>query len=217
MRFLTHNAGWKLLSLLGAFFVWLSIGNDPDLATFLSAPVQFRNYPNDMEISSPIVDTIDIEARGPSGQLRDLRTTRLSAIVDFSTVKAPGERTFTLTANEVRLPRGVQLVRTIPAQLRFTFEHRIVRQLKVDVPLSGTLAPGLSVANIDVIPPSLGITGPESRVRAARNAVTDPVVDLTRLTGDSQQQVAVYVAEPEVRFVNTPQVTVKIHVVRTQE
>ena len=78
MRLLTHNFGWKLLSLLGGFLVWLSIGNDPDLATILSAPVQFKNYPKDLEISSVITDTIDVETRGPSGLLRDLRSARLS-------------------------------------------------------------------------------------------------------------------------------------------
>ncbi|MDQ1471542.1 MAG: hypothetical protein QOJ99_3022 [Bryobacterales bacterium] len=214
MRWLTHNFGWKLLSLLVAIIVWWNIGNDPDLATFISAPVQFRNYPSDLEISSPIVDTIDVETRGPAGQLSDLRSAHLSAVIDFSTVKSPGERTFTLTSQEVQLPRGLQLVRTVPAQLRFTFERRATRELKVDVPTSGVLPQGLSLDSIEVYPPALTITGPESRVRAASNAVTDPV-DLRQVTADSQRPLSVFVSEPEVRFVNAPQVTVKIHVKRT--
>jgi YbbR domain-containing protein len=214
MRWLTHNLGWKLLSLMAATVVWWNIANDPDLAAFISAPVQFRNYPNDLEISSAIVDTIDVEARGPAGQLRDLRSARLSAVIDFSSVKTPGERTFTLTSEEVQLPRGVQLVRTVPAQLRFTFEHRATRELKVDVPTSGTLPDGLSLESVEVNPPTLTITGPESRVRAASNAVTDPI-ELRQVTGDVQRHLSVFVAEPEVRFVKAPQVTVKIHLKRT--
>lgn len=209
----THNIGWKLVSLLAAFVVWWSIGNDTDLATILSAPVQFREYPKNLEISSATVESIDIEARGPAGQLRDLRTARLSAIVDLSSVKEAGERTFTLTGKEVKLPRGVELVRTIPAQLRFTFENRTSRELKVDIPLVGELPDGVTVVKIDILPPTLPITGPESRVRAARNALADPI-DMSKIRADTQQQVAVYVAEPEVRFVVKPQVTVKIHVER---
>jgi YbbR domain-containing protein len=213
VKFLTHNMGWKLLSLMAGFIVWWSIGNDPDLATILPAPVQFRDYPKELEISSAIVDSVDVEARGTSGQLRDLRNTRLSAIVDLSSVNVPGERTFTLTSKEVKLPRGVQLVRTIPAQLRFTFEKRTTRELKVDVPVSGELPAGLVLGSIQVFPPALAITGPESRVRAAKNAVADPV-DLSQIVADTQLDSAVYVAESEVRFVTKPQVTVKIHVER---
>ena len=213
MRLLTHNFGWKLLSLLGGFLVWLSIGNDPDLATILSAPVQFKNYPKDLEISSVITDTIDVETRGPSGLLRDWRSARLSAVIDLSNVKVAGERTFTLTSKEVKLPRGVELVRTIPAQLRFTFENRASRELRVDVPVSGELPAGITGITTEVVPPTLTITGPESRVRAAKNAVTDPI-DLSQVRGDSRQQVAVYVAESQVRFFTTPQVTVKIHAER---
>jgi YbbR domain-containing protein len=213
MGWLVHNFGWKLLSLLAAFLIWWNIANDPDLATFLSAPVQFRNYPKDLEISSPIISTVDVEARGPAGQLRDLRTAHLSAVIDFSAVKTPGERTFTLTSKEVQLPRGVELVRTVPAQLRFTFEQRATRELTVDVPRVGTLPRGLTLAGIDVFPPTLKIIGPESRVRAAGNAVTDPL-DLRQITSDTQRTLSVFVSEAEVRFVNTPQVTVKIRVQR---
>jgi YbbR domain-containing protein len=213
LRWITHNFVWKLLSVLAAFLIWWNIANDPDLATFLSAPVQFRNYPKDLEISSTITDTVDIEARGPAGQLRDLRTAHLSAVIDFSGVKNPGERTFTLTSKEVRLPRGVELVRTIPAQLRFTFERRAIRDLKIDVPKTGSLPAGVTLAGIEISPPTLKITGPESRVRAAGNAVTDPL-DLSQVTGDTERTRSVFVSEPEVRFVNAPQVTVKIRVQR---
>jgi YbbR domain-containing protein len=196
---------------VGAFGVWLTIASEPDLATILSAPVEYKNYPKDLEISSSIVDTIDVEARGPSGHLRNLNDARISAVIDFSTVMAPGVRTFTLTQNELKLPRGIELVRTIPAQLRFTFEHRATRNLKVEVPQSGTLPAGLAIARIEIQPPVLSIAGPESRVAAVTRAESDPL-DLNQVKGDSQQVLAVYIREPEVRFLTVPRVTVKIQV-----
>jgi YbbR domain-containing protein len=211
MHLLTHNFGWKVLSLLAAYLIWLGIANDPDLATFFSAPVQFQNYPKDLEISSVIVDAVDVEAHGPAGQLRELRNARLSAIVDFSSVKEPGERTFTLTDKEIKLPHGVEMVRAVPAQLRFTFERRATRELKVDVQWTGNLPKGMVLSSVEVLPPTLAILGPESRVKAAKNAITDPI-DLGTLSSDLEEVSAVYVAEPEVRFMEKPQVTVKIRV-----
>jgi diadenylate cyclase len=211
MMNLRHNIGWKLLALAAAVGVWFNIASEPELETIFSAPVEYKNYPRDLEISSNIVETLDVEARGPSGQLSDLNAARVPAVIDFATVNAPGERTFTLTQNELSLPPGIQLVRTIPAQLRFKFERRATRALKVEVPTSGSLPPGLSITLLEVQPPELSIAGPESRVAAVRQAVSDPL-DLNLVKGDSQQVLAVYIPEPEVRFLTVPRVTVKIHV-----
>jgi len=211
MGFFTSNVGWKLLSLAAAFFIWVNIASEPELATILSAPVEYKNYPKDLEISSTIVDTVNVEARGPSGQVRDLSESRIAAIVDFASVKAPGERTITLTSAQLNLPRGIELIRVIPAQLRFRFERRASKTLSVEVPYSGQMSPGLTVVHADIVPPTLTIAGPESRVAAVQRAVSDPF-DLSQVTGDTQQKLSVYIAEPQVRFVSVPQVTVKIHV-----
>ena len=105
MQFLTRNLVWKLLSLVVAFFFWMNVASEPDLATIISVPVEYNNFPGGLEISSKIVESIDVEARGPAGQLRSLQDSRIAAVVDFSTVNAPGERTFTLTAKQLNLPR----------------------------------------------------------------------------------------------------------------
>ncbi len=213
MNFLTRNLLWKLLALVAAFGVWLNVANEPDLATIVSVPVEYNNFPKDLEISSDIVETIDLEARGPSGQLRSLHDSRIAAIIDFASVKAPGERTFTVTTAELKLPRGIELIRTIPAQLRFTFERRATRFVSVDVPLSGKLPAGLAIAEIDIEPRQLQIAGPESHVLGSGKLTSDPF-DLTSITGDIAQTLAVYAAEPEVRILNKPQVRVKIRLRR---
>lgn len=215
MRFLTKNLGWKLLSLVIAFGIWISIASEPELATVISAPVAYKNYPRNLDISSTIVDKVEVEVRGPAGQLRELSDSRLSATVDFSSVTGPGERTFTLTGSELPLPRGLALIRTVPAQLRFRFEKRAQRKVRVEVPLSGNLPIGMHLLGVDVSPPELEIIGPESRVGIVKRAVTDPL-DLSQLKGDSQQVLSVYVSDAEVRFAGAPRVTVKVHIARSR-
>jgi len=215
MSFITRNLLWKLLALAAAFAVWLNVANEPELATIVSVPVEYNHLPQDLEISSDIVETIDLEARGPSGQLRTLHDSRIAAIIDFAGVSAPGERTFTVTPAELKLPRGIVMVRTIPAQLRFKFEKRTTRSVAVDVPFSGKLAAGFSIAGVEVDPPQLQIVGPESHVLGSGKLTSDPV-DLTNITGDSSQIVSVYAAEPEVRILNAPQVRVKVRVARAR-
>ncbi len=213
IRFLTQNLIWKLLALVAAFGIWWNVSNEPDLATIVSVPVEYKNFPKNLEISSDIVEAIDLEARGPSGQLRNLHNSPIAAIIDFATVQAPGERTFTITTNELKLPRGIEMVRTIPAQLRFKFERSATREVPVTVPFSGTLPPGLYISSTDVEPPQLEIAGPESHVLGSGKLTADPF-DLTNVSGDTQQTLSVYAAESEVRILTKPQVTVKIRVAR---
>jgi YbbR domain-containing protein len=210
-RRLTRNFVWKLLSLAIAVAVWLAVASEPELATIVSVPVEYRNSPNDLEISSNIVSTINVEARGPAGRLASLSDEHIAAVVDFGSVKAPGERTFTLTASSLNLPRGVELIRTIPSQLRFTFEQHMTRMLPVDVPLSGELPPGLRIGSIQVQPQELRVGGPQSHVMRATKLVSDPV-DLSHVSGNTEESIAVYASDPEVRLLNQPQVKVKIQV-----
>jgi hypothetical protein len=176
--------------------------------------VEYKNYPQDLEISSEIVETIDVETHGPAGLLRDLGNSHLAAIVDFSSVRLPGERTFTLTSAELNLPRGVQLIRIIPAQLRFRFEHKMTREIPIQVPFSGKLPAGLKLTSYSLSPKTLTIAGPQSRVEAVEKAASDPF-DLSQVSANSAQKLSVYVGEPQVRFLNVPQVTVSIQVEKT--
>jgi hypothetical protein len=66
----TQNIGWKLLSLAIALVVWGVVANEPELSTFATVSVEYRNLPDDLEISSDPVSTVKLELRGPSGELR---------------------------------------------------------------------------------------------------------------------------------------------------
>lgn len=209
----THNFGLKALSLVAATALWFNIASEPQLATIVSVPVDYKNFPKDLVISSQIVDSISVEARGPASRLREMQATRVAAVIDFASVHAPGERTFTLTGAELRPPQGVTLVRAIPEQLRFKFEHQTTGNLPVDVIYSGVLPHGLNITKVTIDPPELEVTGPESRVLAARNTQTDPF-DLSRVTGNSEQELSAYNSDPELRFAGAPRVKVKVRVER---
>ena len=211
IRLLTRNAGLKLLALAVAFVFWLNVASEPEMATIVSVPVEYSHHPENLEISSPITESIDVEASGPSGEIRDLRDAHLVAAVDLSSVRTPGERTFTITPSEIRLPRGISFVRAVPAQLRFRFEPPLTKQVPVEAPLSGRLPPGFILDSVEVNPPTLNITGPESQVKDVTALTADPF-DLSQVRGDQQQTLAVFAGAPEVRILGDPRVTVKVHV-----
>ncbi len=207
---LTRNIGWKLLSLAAAVGLWVSVASEPELATLRSVPVEYKGPSDDLEISSNFVEDVVLEMRGPSSRLRDLRDARPAVVLDFSSVHQPGERTFTIDSSNTNLPRGIQLVRSIPEQLRFRFEHRATREVPVDVRLSPPHE-GYAVANVKVTPPALTITGPKTSVERMRAVTTDPL-DISGVIASQQYRVNTYLAEPQVRFQAPSQVVVQVTV-----
>jgi len=208
-----RNIGWRILSLGLAALVWIAIHREPIIFSILAAPVQFKNAPSELEISSDIVETVDVETRGPAELLRNLSEKRVAVVLDFSSVREPGERTFSISRQNTNLPRGVELVRVIPSQLRFVFEGRIIRHIPVDPQVSGTLPNGLRLVSTIASPRELAITGPESKVLRVTQLRTDPV-SLTGLTEDRNVRVTAYLPNAQLRFKDPPEVTVKVSVAK---
>lgn len=204
-----QNAAWKLLSLALAIVLWVLVASEPQLSTFATVPVAYKNLPDDMEISSQPVSSISLELRGPSGVLRGLGDgLRPAVILDMSSV-LPGERTFTIGGSNVKLSRGVRLVRAVPGQVRFSFERRATKQVPVLVRFNGDGAHGYVIASQHVEPAELTIEGPASHVARITSASTDPV-DVSAVVGSQEFQTNAYVNDAFVRFESSPQVRVTV-------
>jgi YbbR domain-containing protein len=204
----TQNPGWKLLSLAIAVVVWGMVANEPELSTFATVGVEYKNLPDDLEISSDPVSTVKLELRGPSGELRGVGDggVRPEVILDMSTVQ-PGERTFPIGDGSVKLLRGVVLVRAIPSEVRFHFERHADRTVKVTPHF--TARNGYVVADFSVSPDSIPIAGPASRVARVETVLTDPV-DIPAEAGSFDSQVNAFVEDPYVRITGQPRVTVTV-------
>ncbi len=205
----TRNLGWKLLSLAIAVVMWGVVANEPELSTFATVGVEYRNLPEDLEISSDPVSTVKLELRGPSGQLRaGGDSASPEVILDMSTVQT-GERTFPIGDGNVKLVRGVHLVRAIPSVVRFRFERRADRTVKV-TPRFRERA-GFEVVDFMVAPDSVEIAGPASRIAQVETVLTDQV-NIPARAGSFDYPVNTFVDDPFVRFPGASRVTVTVTV-----
>jgi YbbR domain-containing protein len=209
-RWVKKNFGWRLLSLSIAVALWMSVASEPEMATLISVPVQYKEPEGELEVSSRLVEAVQLETHGLLGRLRDLAASRTAVVLDFSKVNEPGDHTFTITRAQTNLPRGVELLRATPAQLHFQFEVRERRTVPVVVRLSGALAGGAQVASMEALPPTKEIVGPASKVRRVVSVATDPVNLDGVPMGNPSAETTAYISEPQVRFVGDPRVTVKM-------
>ena len=204
-----QNILWKLLSLAIAVAIWALVATEPELATFASVRLEYKNLPEGLEISSDPVSSVLLELRGPAGALRGVSDgAHPNVVLDMSEADA-GEHTFTITNRNVKVMRGVRLMRAIPSEVRFRFEPRRNHTVPVHVRFLNAAPNGYSLAGYKVDPPEMELTGPRSRVARLSEVQADPV-DLATVTGTTEFRVNVFAEDSFVRFLNTPEAVVTV-------
>ena len=208
MAYLKRNLGWKIFSLLMATFLWVIFARDPELGAFVSVPVEYKGMPEVLEISSDAVASVSLSIRGSAERLREFAAAPTAVILDFTSIHKPGEITFDIDEENVKLPVGLRLIRAIPAQLRFQFEPRTVREVPVEVRF-GAPQRGYEIARYQARPETVRIVGPESRVHSIESAITDPV-DIGTVVSEAEFRVNAFVGDPHVRFQKPAKISVKV-------
>jgi YbbR domain-containing protein len=211
LKWITENVAWKLLAVAIAVLLWMFVASEPELSTFVTVPLAYKNLPEDLEISGEPVNSVSLELRGPAGELRSLGETgglRPAVVVDMTGVEQ-GERTYPIGDGNVKLSRGVRLVRAIPSEARFEFERRRARMVNVLPRFDGDGTNGYRVDQFTVEPKQLQVVGPASRVARIESVVTDGV-NVSSVVGAAEFRVNAFVDDPYVRFAGSPQVTVAV-------
>ncbi|MGB9604370.1 MAG: CdaR family protein [Bryobacteraceae bacterium] len=214
-RWLLENLGWKLFSLALAGLLWLTFVSSPDLVTWVTAPIEYANVPPEMELVPESAERIRLEVRGPSSRIHQFEGSAPAVVVDLSGIQAPCERTFNITAEQVKLPPGLTLVRAIPAQVRLRLEKRVRRAVPVR-PRITRVPPGFRIESQAVQPAELTVVGPESRAELVEFVETDPV-ECAATTAEQVFRVHSFVRDPELRLEFNGPVTVRLRLARTEE
>lgn len=209
-RYVLHNFGLKVLSLLLAAGMWFLIAPDEQPAEVaIRAPIVFQHVPVQLEISSEMIPEAQIRIRGPERAIRQLQANEIRAEIELADVQ-PGERTFDLTSAQVRHPRGVTVLQVVPSQLHLAFDTRLTREVEIHPRVTGIFANGEeAVAVAD--PPRVTITGPRQHVERLDAATTDPI-DATGTRGSAVFTTNVYVSDPLVQVLNTTSIRVTVQV-----
>jgi YbbR domain-containing protein len=212
---ITQNWKYKLSSVGLASLLWLSVVEETELTTSLLVPLQFKNAPKEMEMSSDVSDKVHLDLRGPASKLRAAALADTSVLLDLGAVKRNGERTFPVDRAAIVLPSGVILDRAIPGQVRLRFENRAAKEVPVTVRIRTQPADGYEIVSQRVEPARLRIVGPESRVSRLESVETDSI-DADDLK-DTEEifPVHAYPADTQVRIEGDGRVQVRIHVKKT--
>jgi YbbR domain-containing protein len=208
-RYVLHNLGLKILSLLLATGLWFLISPDEQPAEVnVHAPIVFQHVPSHLEISSESIPEAQIRVRGPERIVREIQAREVHAEIELADAKA-GERTYDLTSQQVRHPSDVTVVQVVPSQLHLAFDTRLSREVEVHPRVTGNFADGEQIVKVEADPARIRITGPRHHVETVDSATTDPV-DATGTRGSAVFTTNVYVPDPLVQVVQTTSIRVTV-------
>jgi YbbR domain-containing protein len=213
---ITRNFGWKAGSLILAVLLWVAFSAEPDIVTEHTVPILYRGLPAQFLVTGDVPNSIELELRGPAGRLTASNLADTVVLLDVTDVDSPGERTVTISGENLNLPRGVTFLRAVPSQLRLRFSRIARKEVPVEVRFSGDLPPGYRVASQSVDPPRLRVVGAEGRIDLVTGVETD-AIDLRRLTQSEELRVNAFVKDPQVRFESSPAVAVRVTIEKTAE
>jgi len=206
-----RHFGLKVLSVVLALFLWMIVSGEETVERGLRVPLELQQVPAGLELTGEVPTTVDVRVRGASGTLSRVSTGDVVAVLDLRNARS-GRRLFPLTPKDVRVPFGVEIVQVQPSALAMAFEPSASRRVPVMPAVDGRPAPGYVVGSLEADPKTVEVIGPESAVRRATEALTEPV-SVSGARERVQQSVTLGLIDPSLRLKNAGTATVTVQIV----
>lgn len=216
MKPLVHG-DWslRLASVALAAGLWFVIVGKQTAERGVSAPVELRNVPRDLELTGDPVNAVDVRVRASPGLINSLEVGKLLATIDLEGA-TEGERIVQLTADKIQVPFGFRVVKITPSLLTLNLEQTERKPVPVRPRLVGRPATGYEIESVASDPKEARVAGPRSRVREIESAFTEPV-SVEGATDSVSESVAVGLEDPLLRLEGGGRVHVTVGVRETQE
>jgi YbbR domain-containing protein len=213
--FFTEHVGLKLLSLVLALLLWFVIAGEAASEMGLRVPLELRNVPADLELTGDTVDAVEVRVRASAGIIHALNPGDVSAQIDLAG-STEGERIVHLSADSIRVPFGVRVVRIAPSILTLNFERTLQKVVPVRPRVVGRPADGYEIAELVSEPPEVRISGPKSRVQETESAFTEPI-SVDAVKDSVSEEVSLGLEDPLLRIQGTPRVRVSARIREVHE
>jgi uncharacterized protein (TIGR00159 family) len=154
-------AGGLLLTFLLVACVWgMYTGRHLSLIT-VSASLDFRNLPEQLELKSVSSEKVEAQISGRQRIVDGLRAEEVRAFLDLTEMRA-GPHEVMLSRDNIELPLGLEIVRLTPSIINLELEERIEMAVAVRPRIVGVPPAGFQIDKMSVTPDSVNLRGPES-------------------------------------------------------
>ena len=146
------NIDIKLLSLFLAIILWLYIasGENPIVENFIDVSLIQNNLSEDLVIKE-FPSNVSMGIKGPKNIINNLSSHQIIGTVNFSEINTEGLYKLKV---EVVAPKGTQITRIIPPEIKVEVEKVLTKEIEVEYSLIGVPEKGYSLTDEPQFNPS---------------------------------------------------------------
>jgi YbbR domain-containing protein len=201
---LVRNWELKLLSLLLAFVLWLSL--IPEEKTLsektLTIPLETLNIPADIELVEKPDPTVDVTIRAPNRMINGISAANVFAKLNLSTASV-FQQEYPLNETMISIPPGAEVIRISPTKVKLKLERTQEAMLDIVPTIIGQAKEGYGISKIEITPPRVLVKGPESKIQEKDKVSTSPI-NISELTTSTEVEADLILPKPELRLASPP-------------
>jgi YbbR domain-containing protein len=212
-EYILENWSLKTTAVLLAAILWLFVRGEPGPERIVPGVPLEVQVPRQMEVINKRPSNVEVTMRGSAfSDLWLSRTVPTTCVVDLSGAKE-GEHVVTLTAENVRIPKGsgIEVIQVNPARVTLVLEATVSKEVPITIPILGEPLHGFEMYGRSSNPSSVILTGPRTRVNLIRDVSTE-VISVKGQKQPVRAFVGLNIMDPSVRASTTNLVQVDIQI-----
>ncbi|MCH8028906.1 MAG: YbbR-like domain-containing protein [Candidatus Dadabacteria bacterium] len=168
------NFGKIIISIVLAIMLWFIANINENIEKPLDVEVNYSDLSPELVIMGKPPETIRLKAQGPRSRILTLSPGDFVFSLDLSAV-GPGVSRFEVHANQIKYPRGIQVVSITPAEIKLDVDRLVEKEVELK-PLIGLPASGYEIVGDPVVKPNrVKVKGPNKILYSLKNVTTDLV------------------------------------------
>lgn len=153
-----NNWQYRALALLLAMMCWYVVSGQEKVETWFEVPLEFVNLPQQMEITSGLVNKLQVRIRGTSNQVRSLSSGRLAYKLDLGNLQV-GTNVIPLVPEGMGTTSAVEVVEINPSRLELVADVMVSKSVPVRLDWEGLPGEDMNFKNATVEPEQVTVTG----------------------------------------------------------
>jgi YbbR domain-containing protein len=169
-----NNWQYRVLALLLALTCWYVVSGQEKVETWLEVPLEFVNLPQQMEITSGLVNKLQVRIRGTSNQVRSLNASRLAYKLDLGKIQV-GSNVIPLVPEGMAITSAVEVVEISPTRLELVADVMVSKSVPVRLDWHGLPGEDVQFRNATIFPEQVTVTAFASALDGVERITTVPI------------------------------------------